>query len=220
MLDYGSRASGVPMVIFEELRLIFFHIRKTAGQSMAGAFAPDGDRHHPFCFKEGHPHETVSDFIARLGEDVYRSYRTFCVVRHPFDRFISQYKFLKMRQDRIAAMRDINDLHEFIAAIQEDRQMHIVFAGGEKTEGLATLARPQHEYVCRGPGIAVDHVFRFENLREEWPEICATLGITLRPLPVSNVSKPVPLTIDMTVHDFVSDYYHRDFQTFDYGAAI
>lgn len=83
------------MVISDSHSFLFIHIPKTAGKSIAAALAPEGERKHALCLK-GKKHESVEDFVKRNGRGVFQRYYSFCVVRHPFDRFMSHYAYLKM----------------------------------------------------------------------------------------------------------------------------
>jgi hypothetical protein len=131
------------MVIIDDPPLLFVHIPKTAGTSITEALRPKGDRHHPLCLPRGYPHETVEEFARRVGEDVFRSYTSFCVVRQPLERFLSMYDFLRIREPIIPQMAEVTTIVSFIDAIKRNDKFRIILNEGHKVEGAATLARPQ-----------------------------------------------------------------------------
>jgi hypothetical protein len=64
-------------VISDDPRFLFVHIPKTAGKSIAYAL---NRSKHPYCLN-GTKHEGVESFVARVSEDVFRSFNSFNTTR-------------------------------------------------------------------------------------------------------------------------------------------
>jgi hypothetical protein len=206
------------MYISDERKLMFVHVRKTGGISVTSAIGNEDGSPHPLCLPKGFPHETVEEFCQRHGEEVFRRYTSFCFVRHPLDRFVSQYRFMLGRTEKIPFMKAITTVRQFIESIERNVQVKILLGDTYKVEDMATLARPQVEYIQLGiKNIAVNFVFQQEIMRNQWGRICDVLGITHSPLQELNKSHPYTVDDINYVRAFVSDYYKRDFETFGYS---
>lgn len=205
------------MYISDERNLMFVHVRKTGGISVTRAIQEGDGSLHPLCLPKGFPHETVEEFCQRHSEEVFRRYTSFCFVRHPLDRFISQYRFMLGRTEKIPFMKTITNVRQFIESIETNVQVKVLLKDSFKVEGMATLARPQHEYTRLGDNaLAVNHVFQQETMREKWGSICDALGISHSPLQELNQSQPYSVDDIDVVKAFVNDYYKRDFEVFEY----
>ena len=106
------------MIISDEHKFIFVHVPKTAGDSVTRALDPYAtplkrtlwksirrrlplkDRVDTIYLRK---HDPASRAIARLGRDVWDSYRSFAVVRNPFDHAVSHYEFMKQFRIRAVA---------------------------------------------------------------------------------------------------------------------
>ena len=187
---------------------------------MTRALRPERGYKHPLCLPKGFPHETVEEFSSRVGTEVLRSYTSLCVVRHPLDRFISQYRFMLGRTETIPFMKTVKGIRQFIDAIVRDVELEVRIPHGVKTERMAALARPQHEYIRLGAkDVAVNHVFKCERLNSDWPRICRTLGVPFSRLPKLNESGRHEVDAMDAARSFVGEYYRKDFEVFGYERA-
>ncbi len=66
-------------------KLIFIHIPKTAGKSIREILKKDSS----FRYVKGHP---TFDELLKINSKFLNSRQSFCVVRNPFDRFVSLYR--------------------------------------------------------------------------------------------------------------------------------
>jgi hypothetical protein len=81
-------------VISHKYRCIFVHQRKSAGTSVKALF-PDATGEDRGRFTSG-----VLDPEWRTDNPLIRDYHTFTVVRNPWDRFVSAWKFCRSTRDR------------------------------------------------------------------------------------------------------------------------
>lgn len=207
-------------MISDDPPLIFIHIRKAAGQSIKSALDGIASRDHPLCLPRelANPHETAQEFIERIGEAEFFRRKSFCVVRHPLDRFVSQYRFLRKRQDRIPEMGAISSMSRFIEAVQAGLFLTVNHSRGQKMVSLSELTRPQHDYVCcDGQTVSVTMVLRFEAISRDWKDACDVLGLPAAKLPHKNRSPAVDPDDRFAARKFVEMRYQRDYDLFGHG---
>ena len=94
-------------------------------------------------------------------------YFRFSVVRNPWDRFISAWKYLPATRDR--------SLRDLLANLPMD--------GAEYRH----LTRPQHAILYdENDRLIVDYIIRFESLQRDFDEVCKMIGKPRRKLPHVN----------------------------------
>lgn len=194
------------MVICDFPAFLFVHIPKTAGTSLAHALSL-GQSRHPLCARS--KHETVSDFVARQGEEALRRYLSFAVVRHPTERLLSHFAYLKSNPAQFPEMAAIRSAEEYIDAIARN--------------DVDVIKRPervmeQWRYVTVADGaIGLNKIYRFEHLSDMPADISQRLGVVLDPLPRKNVSDGAWKNPSPAVDDFARAYYAKDFELFGYA---
>lgn len=164
---------------------IFVHIPKTAGQSVEQAFVEDlgltwEDRDvlalryndDPARGPQRLAHLYADEYV-RLGhieQERWDSYFKFAVVRNPYDRILSEFRYRRFRQT--------GPLFWFLRRnFQDDyfdRVRHLV---------------PQTRYLFDGDGnCLVDEIIRFEELSQRMPAVFARIFGAPRALPRRNES--------------------------------
>lgn len=135
-------------------RCIFIHQRKAAGSSIISSFGITPDQPDWHLFNNG----VLSDEWKHRQESV-RGYITFTVVRNPWDRFVSGWKYLAATRNR--------PLLEVLQDLPPARTGH----------DYRHLTRPQLDILQEADGRFVpDYVLRFENLAAEFRKLCALIG--------------------------------------------
>lgn len=110
--------------------------------------------------------------IKDRAEQIFHDYFKFSFVRNPWDRTVSLYERREGQQ-----MADKMSFEEFVGWINysSDTCLH------------PTRHRNQLDWLTDLEGNeAMDFIGRFENLEQDWAEICARLGIGNKPLPHAN----------------------------------
>jgi Sulfotransferase family len=136
---------------------IFVHQRKCAGVSIITAFGGDWK----FATNGVLSQEWTKQ------SDLIRRYFKFAVIRNPWDRFVSGWKYLPSTRDRdlIDVLRD------------------------PPTEGFdyRHLTRPQFVTLFNQDGsLAVDYLIRFETIEEGFRQVCQRIGKVNSDLPYLN----------------------------------
>jgi len=139
---------------FYESKTIFIHIPKTAGISLVKSIFGD-------VTLEGH--RSVS-FYKQVFGNRYSDFFTFTIVRNPWDRLYSAYKFLEKGGINIHD-KNAFDIH---LSIYKDFEDFVMNGLNEKIMREIIHLIPQYEFVCDKNGkIIVDYVGRFESLQED-----------------------------------------------------
>ena len=144
---------GTLMNSFYESKTIFIHIPKTAGISLVKSIFGD-------VTLEGH--RSVS-YYKQVFKNRYSDFFTFTIVRNPWDRLYSSYKFLQKGGINI---HDKNAFETHLS-IYKDFEDFVINGLNEKIISKITHFIPQHEFICDKNGeIIVDYVGNFENLNK------------------------------------------------------
>ena len=146
-------------MISHKYKCIFVHQRKCVGCSIT----------HTFGLDQAEPewHFMNNGVLSPEYESAPSGYFRFSVVRNPWDRFVSGWKYLPATRDR--SLRDV------LANLPRD--------GAEYRH----LTRPQHTILYDENGrLIVDYIIRFESLQQDFNEVCKMIGKPRRKLPHIN----------------------------------
>jgi len=175
-------------------KTIFVHIPRTGGTSIASALGKD-------IIDFGH-----NKLISLKDID---DYFTFCFVRDPYDRFMSDYCYYKskIRLDE-GITREIKKYEDF-----EDFALNF-----HKNECVINYIHfhTQKSYVYDVDIRLVDFIGRYESLQRDFNELCSIIGVretTLNHLNKSLYDKQL-YTSDMKEN--IYQHYIEDFETFNY----
>lgn len=172
---------------------LWLRIHKTAGTSMYDGFLKD----HCINISKQNHYNQVQTWIKNLTKAELAQYTIWTFVRNPYDRFNS-----------VAAMFGYNP-NEMAEHYQE------VFA---KISIVERHSRPQHIYTHYKGNQVPQLVYKFENLNQDFKQLCTQLQLPNHQLTKLNASQHQPWKKEFTQQtiDFINDYYHLDFQYFNY----
>ena len=228
-------------MICREYQCLFVHVPKTAGQSVEQFFMDrlglDWDRDRAAVMLGDNPdrdrgteklaHLSAAEYVADgfVSADEFARLFKFSFVRNPYERIVSEYLYRNYFAHR--SFRDFV-LHKLPQPGWGDDYRHVM---------------PQYDMLHDGEGrLLVDFVGRFENLRQDFAEVCARLGITDAELPHRNPSNKRSRTLKRRVRNFVfrngegdkrrytefyddetreavSRFYRKDLEAFGYDFA-
>lgn len=185
-----GQAGSYSLLPMLERGCLFIHIPKCAGVAV----------NHALFGGLGGGHLPVAHYQLVFDAAQYRGLFKFTVVRNPYDRLLSAYRFLARgglnAQDAAWAARTLPTYDGFADFVER-----------WLTPALAARVlhfRPQISFL-RIPGrtrIEVDFLARQERVADDFARLCARLGIAPLPLEQENPSAP-PAT------DFHAAYSHR-----------
>lgn len=196
-------------------RTIFVHIPKTGGQSIETMFLRDlgltWDQRAPLLLRPNSDPARGPERLAHLYADEYvafgyvtpqdfAQYFKFAVVRNPWDRAISQYKFAYQQNMSFADYVD-----NVIVGRRALSERHVA---------------PQYRFVFDGNGVClVDRLLRFERLADEFPDLSQKIFRERRPLSAVNVSRDrtdYRRFYDERTAAAVADAFRQDIDAFGY----
>lgn len=211
------------MLISHGGRFIFLHVPKTAGLSIREAlkgYAHEPEKfriERPAMLKDGKPnpvydiwrvallHAKAQDVRKEIGEELYTGYYKFAFVRNPWDWHVSMFHFLKhMMYKPVARLNSFEEYLEWV--VRSERP----FPKG--------AAKFQKEILTDRQGLLiVDFVGRYENLANDFAQVCRQLNINAD-LPRLNSSPHGEYRAYYTdrTRDMVADYFKPDIELFGY----
>ena len=215
------------MLLSIKYNFLFVHIAKTGGTSVRAALNPLRWRDPYYvpiflCSKlsklTGHRigvkfprHAKVIAAKEMLPRELFDNLFKFAFVRNPWDLQISSYHHI--RRERPHLLAGINDFEQFLRwKLDPARpyQYHI-----------DTSIELQSDYLVDLNGkIIVDFIGKYEQLQEDFDEVCRRIGITSKTLPhkrkATDRSDYRQYYNDDTAR-LVADYFRRDIENFGYS---
>ncbi len=165
-------------------RCIFVHVPKAGGTSIENLIWPAPaerseadlwmgfvDRYHNRYQTGGLQHLLATQIRSEVGDQVFADYFKFAIVRNPWDRVISQFVYMRRRED----------LREFVG-MRADDGLKTYLELISRTEHVQWM--PQLCFTHDTHGLPLlDYVGRFERFDESVRHILDQLGIAARPIP-------------------------------------
>lgn len=185
-----------------EKEIIFIHIPKAAGVSINSSIYKN----------YGCSHAPVGFYIENLGIEVYRSLFTFTFVRHPIDRFISAFEFLK-KGGMHSIDRDFSDY--FLLKSKDVNEFSRLFFEEKKIREYIHFKR-QSDFLTWNGNIEVDFIGKFENLEEDFSVVCNAHGIQNNLQKLNVTQKKESIDLEQENIDRLTQYYNSDFENFNY----
>jgi hypothetical protein len=134
-------------------KCIFIHIPKVAGTSIIDAFG--------YSWSDKNSHFLGDGYLASPShwkeyEECYKDYKIFTVIRNPYDRFVSGWKYCKSTQNL-----DINHLLKHLPRSGHDN-IHIT--------------KRQSEFIFKDDKPIYNYLLYFENLQNNFDQLCDRIG--------------------------------------------
>ena len=193
------------MTICHERRLIFIHIPKNAGTSIIKAMGVENI----------YMDKKIEEYKEHYGE-YWDKYKKFTVVRDPIDRFISAYKFARMKESGwfSATGEEGLDKHVHYELCNEmDINEYVSYLYKNPTKFNRWIV-PQFLLISNeNDEIEIDYYVRFENLNEDLSKI----GIkNIQKLNSSKIEDDKVIQLSKKSKMKLYTIYEIDYQTFNY----
>lgn len=241
------------MIVSHRHRFIFLKPRKVAGTSVEVALAPlcaeddivtpvteydprwDGEEYRPLGrdWPGYRRHGTLAEVRSRVGEDVWRSYFKFTVVRNPWDLVVSQFHWATRRTLESQPLGHV--LARFVRQPGRSRRTVMLLAS-KLGLGLRGLEEPDFEFFATfllrfypsndqqyfgdSGGAELDYYIRFEDLAEGFETACARIGVSAPGLPhlktKSRGGSGYAAYYTTRTRSLVGLHYQRQIQAFGY----
>jgi len=209
------------MPIVLDGKAIFIHIPKNAGTSIERAFGLQKPLNYPeskrrellygrFDEHKAVQHYTPQELIDHklLTFESYNQMFSFTFVRNPFDRFVSEYKY------RCSKHSDFPLFKEFVFHVYKLYQEDGLYGF------LWNHLVPQVDYVAEIQGKGVDFIGRFENLNQDFKELCRTFdlgGLDLERHNISSSNKRYQEYFNQETRQIIEQVYGNDLEVFGYS---
>jgi len=178
---------------------IFIHIPKTAGTSMTKIFGEAFQKHN-----------TAKEVIEIIGKKKWNNAYKFTVVRNPWDKVFSWYKFrVKLNQSKMAT-KPISFKDWVACTYGEPKDKYYYYR--------AKNFMPQVDWLKNDEDVIdMDNIIRFENLQEDFKIVAQELGIN-SVLPHINKTKETNYRdyYDEETKKIIKEWFHEDIKTFEY----
>ena len=199
-------------MINREHKIIFVHIPKTGGTSVEKLF---DDSFYGWDEKRSlwKQHCSIYQMQSVYGIDI-RSYYKFAIVRNPWDRAVSDYKWWTRPSSPFFNFLKNTTLEDYL----------LIHNGYEKinhlndSTGRADHFYTQYSFVEIDGRNCIDRIIRFENLQQDFNLVCDEVGERRQQLPHTNKTnrKHYSEYYNQKTIDIVSQKYHKDIEYFDY----
>ena len=215
------------MLLSVKYNFLFVHIAKTGGTSVRAALAPLRWRDplyipqfiasrlsHATGHRIGSKFPRHARIIAAkemLPQELFDRLFKFAFVRNPWDLQVSSWHHL--RRERPQLLKDIPDFSTFIRwKLDPERpyQYHVDTSIEHQTDYLKDLDGT----------ILVDFTGKYENLLEDYLEVCRRIGIKPPPLPHKRQAKDreeYRSYYDDSTAELIADYFKSDITEFGYS---
>lgn len=178
---------------------IFIHITKSAGTSIGRAIGLPV-KHHL----------TAREVIAKIGKQKWNEAYKFTLVRNPWDKMVSLYKY-RVRKDKTEIAS---------SGISFTRWVHLTLGPDSDPFYYNNVKsfQPQVEWLKDDEGkIAIDFIGRFESIHKDFEQIKHKIGINAD-LPHLNATehKNYQDYYCAETRQIVARWYHEDIEVFGY----
>lgn len=190
------------MPISHENKIVFVHIPKTGGSSIEKFFNIYGHDNmgdnkiydENIMFGKNSQHYDYKSILKNSKKEI-SSYFSFCFVRNPWDKMVSEYFYLRKSKNFKISFKD------FVFSIKN-----------QKTQGKTHFAE-QISFICdKDNKILVDFVGRFENFKKDFKHVCRINNLKIKNIPFENKSEHENYTkyYDQETKDIIYKIYKND----------
>ena len=193
------------MLISHKKKFITIDIPKTGTRSLRETLTPldivdiAGQETGKFC-----QHSTALGCMRDLGSKIiFKNYFSFCIVRNPWERYLSFFKYYKDKAEKYLKTTDFKEWKD--SKIKQGKYAADLFKINDYHRILKSIIINQKEqsyyFLNKNKDIIVSHIARFENLQTEFDYLCETVDLKKNKLSHGNKS---------ITQIFCSDIYNQE----------
>lgn len=199
------------MIISHNYKYIFINQPKTGGTSMRSVLS--GTWHTSYRSAK-----SIEQFV---GEDIWRYYYKFAIVRNPFSRMVSWYRNvweqIKDREKKGKSLRlayekfkiDAPTFRDFIISAK-------VFDRGDCESFYFRM--PQVDFLSDSQGLNINYIAHTETLSFDWQQLARNIKLDAVDFPHENMSTPTDYRewYDDELKEIMFKRFEKDFIMFNY----
>ena len=203
-------------MINHKLKILFIDITKTAGTSIIQTFK----NNYPDQNWQG-KHHSIKNFLgdvtcSTLTDEIIKNYRTFTVVRNPFDRILSLY--IWGIDPQIGDYTSEKNFESFVKSVRDNKY----------SEFNKVRYRTQLDWITDKEKIVrVDNILRFENLQEDFDKLMSVYNLKKMNIEKINTGEEKLKKIgklkknyreyyNQEIKEIVENLYKEDIEYFNY----
>jgi hypothetical protein len=171
-------------------------------------------------------HMLPKDIKAKVGDEIWDSYRKIAVVRNPWDYVVSRFLWEYTKMYRANRYRTVylRSKHVFLRLwfrFVKRKYIYSIFSFESFTRSIPE-GFVNHSYYFDEDGKPYcDAFLRYETLQEDFDTLCKTLGVPTRTLPRINAKhkkkrRPYRSYYDNVTRRYVADRFAREIEFFGY----
>lgn len=204
------------MLISRERGLLFIHIQKTGGSTVAQILRG----RIPDMRWMGGTHEHAVSARAVLGDE-FDSFHRFAFVRNPWDRLVSWYSMIRQKGPAQPPER-LNRLWRYVLERSSTFEEFVLRCTDtiDDVDGPKSFLHNQLDYVSDPDGrLLVDWIGRYERFGADLRTLLDRVGLPDAEIPHVNPSRHRHYAAYYTprTRDLVAERYERDVQAFGYA---
>ena len=214
-------------MVINDLKCIFVHIPKTAGSSIERVLYPPlsrkslaisamSDTNLFAGWNEEHKfwmHHATMQQINDLYEKDVSEYLKFSFVRNPYERAVSDWKFLRGNSNKRWRSKT------FLKYLNCDGHFKRMLSGEKNKSTRIDHIHRQCDFLYDKNGnLLVDFIGKFENLQTDFDIICDKIGVSRQELPHEKKTKHMHYTeyYNNETKQLVEKKYAKDIEYFGY----
>ncbi len=181
-------------------KFVFIHINKTGGTSVGRALGIQPKQHF-----------TAQEVIHKIGQQHWNEAFTFTIVRNPWDKVVSHYRYrVKTNQNK---MKDLPIPFEEWVRKTYGKDKDPVYYNNPK------MFLPQMDWISDKSGkICVDFVGRLEQIEDDFAHIISMIGIEAVLQHYNKTSgKPYQEYYSPETKMIISNWFEKDIEAFQYS---
>jgi len=171
------------MLISQRCKFITIDIPKTGTRSLRETLLPlnvldiIGQPAGNSFYQHGTALDCQKEFID-IGLN-FSDYFSFCIVRNPWERYLSFFKYYKEKAEEYLRAKDFEEWED--SKIEQGKIAANLFKRNEYYHILKTIIINQpeqsHYFLNENQDIMVSHIARFENIQKEFDYFCNFVGL-------------------------------------------
>ena len=157
-------------------------------------------------------HDTAHRRIERIGRRRWDKNYTFALIRHPYARAVSHYRY-RVKINHHTMQDGCPSLNDWIQSAYGDQDRRFY--------NHPLMFAPCVQWLAVDGRIVVDDVVKLEEIDDRWSDVCEKIGVPFRPLIAKNATSGTSMEEALSLLnnrsiENLNNHFSIDFERFDY----